>query len=96
MPGADPARGLAVIERVGCGACHTIPGVGGRGRVGPPLDAMGERRYIAGELTNTPDHMIEWLMDPQAVRPGSGMPDLGVTEQDARDLAAYLLQLEGG
>ncbi len=96
IEGADAARAPAAMERYGCTSCHTIPGVGGRGRVGPPLDAMGERRYIAGELTNTPDHMIEWLMDPQAVRPGSGMPDLGVTEQDARDLAAYLLQLEGG
>ena len=51
----DPKRGAALIERYGCGACHTIPGINGaNGLVGPPLNMMGRRIYIAGVLRNTP------------------------------------------
>jgi cytochrome c1 len=48
---------------------------------------------LAGVLTNTPEHMIEWLRNPQWISPLSAMPDLGVTERDARDIAAYLSTL---
>jgi cytochrome c2 len=75
--------------------CHTIPGtVGGKPNVGPPLDGVASRRYIGGVLLNTPDNMVRWLSNPQAVDPMSGMPDLGLKEQDARDIAAYLYTLK--
>jgi cytochrome c1 len=64
--------------------------------VGPALDQMGERAYIAGVLPNTPDNMERWLRDPAAVKPGTAMPDLGVSEQDARDIAAFLRTLPDG
>ncbi|CAL8480559.1 cytochrome C [Caballeronia sp. S22] len=68
ITGGDPRRGLDAIQRYGCGACHRIDGVpGAYGKVGPTLQNIGERAYVAGKL-----------------------PDLGVGEIDARDIAAFL------
>ncbi|MBX3013461.1 MAG: c-type cytochrome [Caldilineaceae bacterium] len=90
----DPERGVQALRAYGCGACHAIPGVPGAvAYVGPPLDAWAERHYIAGTLVNTPDNLIQWLRDPQAIEPGTAMPNLAVTEQDARDMSAYLYTL---
>ena len=89
--GGDPARGRQAMMRHGCGGCHVIPGIGGAsGRVGPSLDGFGEQMYVAGQLPNTPDHLIAWLQNPQRHAPGTAMPNLGVTESEARDMAAYL------
>jgi cytochrome c len=90
----DPPRGREAIAAYGCGACHTIPGVRGADSfVGPPLTAFGRRSFVAGHLPNTAENLVAWLRDPQAVRPGTAMPDLGVTEADALDIAAYLHSL---
>ena len=73
------------------GTCHVIPGLpGADGRTGPPLVATGRQPYIAGVLRNTPENMVRWIMDPQQVDPLTAMPDLGVPEALARDIAAYL------
>jgi len=83
------------IRRYGCGGCHVISGVDdARGTVGPSLDGIATRAELSGGLANTPDNMVRWLRDPQGVRPGSGMPNLGVSEGDGRDMAAYLYTLE--
>jgi cytochrome c len=93
VPGASADRGKQVIDRVGCGSCHVIPGVRmAGGRVGPPLDHFESRRIVAGKLPNTPDALAHWIRFPQAVVPGNDMPDLGLTRRQARDVAAYLLQ----
>ncbi len=94
MTGGDPARGKEIIRRYGCEACHSIPGVAGaRGQVGPPLDRIGSRSNLAGGLPNTPDNLMRWIRDPQAIQPGTAMPMMGVTERDGRDIAAYLYTL---
>lgn len=94
IAGADPERGRAVIEAHGCGACHVIPGVRDAvSWVGPPLIEWARRGYLAGRLPNAPEHLVAWLLDPQAISPGSAMPDLGLTEEAARDAAAYLYTL---
>lgn len=94
VAGGDPQRGAVALQTYGCGACHAIPGVPGAvAYVGPPLDAWAERHYIAGALLNTPDNLITWLREPQAVEADTAMPNLGVTEQDARDMSAYLYTL---
>ncbi|HSN33175.1 MAG TPA: c-type cytochrome [Ideonella sp.] len=94
VPGGDAGRGAALIQSYGCAACHTVPGVeGADGNVGPPLTRFGERAYIAGVLRNRPDNLLHWLRDPQEVVPGNAMPDMGMNEQDARDIAAYLYTL---
>lgn len=91
---AEPARAPAAIRDYGCGSCHVIPGVDeARGRVGPELNRLRRQTYIAGRLPNTPEHLVFWIMNPRHVDPGNVMPDLGVTEQDARDIAGYLYEV---
>ncbi len=93
--GGSPKRGATLIGKFGCGACHTVPGIeGADGLVGPPLDHMSKRVYIAGVLRNTPDNMMTWLRNPQSVVPNNAMPDVGLSEQQARDIAAYLYTLD--
>ncbi|HLH91984.1 MAG TPA: c-type cytochrome [Xanthobacteraceae bacterium] len=90
-PGGDPKRGASLIRHYGCGACHEIPGIDDAdGLVGPPLHRIGSRVYIAGVLRNTPQSMSAWLRDPQAIVSGNAMPNMGLTEKDAQDVAAYL------
>lgn len=93
--GASPARGARLIVVYGCGSCHVIPGVpAAEGRVGPPLTDYADRTFVAGKLRNEPDALVRWIRDPQLVTPGTAMPALGVTELDARDIAAYLYTLQ--
>jgi cytochrome c2 len=95
VAGGDPERGRTALERYACGACHVIPGVrGARGRVGPVLDQYARRVYVAGKFPNEPDVLIAWIRDAPTLAPESAMPDVGVTADDARDIAAYLYTLE--
>jgi mono/diheme cytochrome c family protein len=90
----NPARGGELLGTYGCGTCHMVPGVSGAvGKVGAPLDQWAERHYIAGTLLNTPENLVEWIVDPQGVEPGTAMPDLGVSQREALDIAAYLFTL---
>jgi len=90
----NPDRGKALIVSNGCPACHVIPGVSGAdGLVGPPLTRMAQRIYIAGVRRNTPANMEAWLENPQAIAPGNVMPNMGITQSEARDITAYLYQL---
>ena len=94
VPGGNPLRGPATLQLYGCGACHTIPGVvGANGKVGPPLVGLADRGFIAGKLPNTPENLIRWIKDPQGVDPGNAMPNMGVSDVSARDIAAYLYTL---
>lgn len=91
----DARRGKTALLQYGCTACHVIGGVVGPPvHVGPPLTGMAARKYIAGNLPHTQENMVRWLLAPQALRPGTAMPELGLTEADARDIAAYLAQIE--
>ncbi|CAB3814946.1 hypothetical protein LMG26689_00110 [Achromobacter animicus] len=93
----DARAGRDALQQYLCVTCHAIPGVPGAWNyVGPALDQMGERPFIAGVLPNTPANMERWLRNPPAVKPGTAMPDLGVSEQDARDIAAFLRTLNEG
>lgn len=88
---ADAQRGKRALYQYACNACHTIPGVtSAHPRVGPPLAGIGNRALIAGVLANTPENLERWLRETQQVKPMTAMPQLGVTQQDARDIAAYL------
>jgi mono/diheme cytochrome c family protein len=94
-PAASEAPGQAGdVERGACNACHTIPGITSSfPNVGPPLAGIGGRSLIAGKLANTPDNMVRWLRRTHEVDALTAMPEMGVTEQDARDIAAYLAML---
>ena len=90
----DPSVGIDTITRHACGSCHVIPGVqASTGLAGPSLQGIAARMYLAGKLQNTPDNMIAWLRAPQGVAPGTAMPDMGLREKEARDIAAYLYTL---
>ncbi len=94
VQGGDVARGKAALQTRGCTLCHTVPGIdGAHGNVGPPLNRFGERGYVAGVLRNTPPNLVRWLRHPQAVVPGNAMPDMGIGEAEARDMAAFLYTL---
>lgn len=88
-------RGRATIKIYGCGKCHTIPGIrGANGVVGPPLESVARRTYIGGNFPNTPDTLTHWIMAPQTMKPKTAMPSLGLSEPQARDVAAYLETLQ--
>lgn len=90
----DPRRGRDLMLQYRCLVCHDIPGVVGAAiPVGPPLAQMGLRSFIAGVLPNTPENMIRWLRTPQRFVPDGAMTNLGVPEQDASDMTAYLESL---
>lgn len=94
VPDGNPDRGIELIEEFGCGGCHVIPGIeGADGQVGPPLTEFGDRSLIAGSVPNNAENLVEWLLDPQDIEPGTAMPDLGLSEDQARDVAAYLFTL---
>jgi len=85
------AAGQVAFGKYSCGACHTLLGVSGaNGTVGPPLDGVAARGIIGGRLANNPANMMQWIQDPQHVSPGTAMPNLGVTPEDSRDIAAFL------
>lgn len=92
--GGDPERGRGLLRHYGCIGCHTIPGVAGaQGQVGPPLQGIAGRVYLAGILENTPGNLIRWIEDPLALDPRTAMPRTGATGADARDIAAFLYTL---
>jgi cytochrome c len=94
VPGGSPRVGARLIESYHCGACHMIPGIkGADGLVGPPLMLFARRTYVGGEVPNTPPNLIRWIQDPASIEPGTAMPALGLNEQQARDVAAYLYTL---
>lgn len=91
VPGASAERGRELIVENGCGTCHRIGGIErANGDVGPPLMRFRENRLIAGRLPNNPENVVRWLLDPQAIRPNTVMPNLRLTPQQARDIASYL------
>ena len=95
LTGGDPAAGRAKIQYYGCGACHTIPGVGGANAlVGPELTHFASRVYVAGVLPNSPENVVRWIRNPKQVDGLTAMPNLNVSEADARDIAGYLYTLK--
>jgi cytochrome c2 len=90
----EPSRGIAAIGRYGCGSCHEIPGIRrATGTVGPPLAGVARRTYLAGHVSNTPQDMVRWIQHPQQLEHGTAMPEMHVSDADARDIAAYLYTL---
>jgi len=87
----DIETGRQLIASYGCGACHSIPGIpGADAMAAPPLNCFYERTYIAGRLPNTWENLTKWIQNPQLVEPGTAMPNLGVSQAQADNIAAYL------
>jgi cytochrome c2 len=86
------ARGLIATH---CAACHVVPGVPeAKGRVGPSLAGIARQQILAGHFANDRMIMAEWITHPQAMLPGSAMPDTGLTDQQGAEIAAYLATLD--
>ena len=91
ITGGDPRHGRELLARYGCASCHKIKGIAhADSQVGPPLDEIRSRGYIAGVLPHSADNLMKWIRHPREFVPNTAMPDLGVTEAEARDMAAYL------
>lgn len=95
--GGDPAQGAQSIQQKGCGSCHTIPGIAGAsGTLGPNLGGVASRtRIAAGAVPNNgPNDLKAWIMNPAGLKPGTIMPNLGLTDQEATNIVAYLETLK--
>ena len=89
--GASQQSAPDLMIQYGCPTCHVVQNVPGAvGKVGPSLRSLSQRSYLAGSLPNTPHNLIQWIMHPQHFQPGTAMPEMGVTEQDAHRIAAFL------
>ncbi len=97
MPEASASRGKAVVKRVGCAACHSIPGIDWpKGKAAPALDGFAHRAMIAGRVPNTPELLARFVRNAPAVDATTTMPPMPMTEQESRDVAAFLYELDGG
>jgi len=86
--GTSPGSAL-FVER--CGTCHTVRGTGAGGIMGPDLTHLAGRSTIAAGLApNTPDWLSRWIADPQALKPGTEMPQVPLTAAERQQLVAYL------
>jgi cytochrome c oxidase subunit 2 len=102
IPSSDQLakQGQQVFFTAGCVGCHTIEGmevngVKALGDVGPNLTHVGSRTAIAGEvLPLTQENLAKWVHNPQAVKPGTLMPNLGLTQEQANQVAAFLEALK--
>lgn len=95
VQGGDAVVGKRLLDQYQCGSCHAIPAIpAASGTVGPPLSGFGKRSYIAGRIPNQAPALVQWLIDPPAMKPGTMMPNLGVSDADARHMAAYLYTLQ--
>jgi cytochrome c2 len=91
MTGGNPRIGQQLLARYGCAACHEIKGIAhADSKVGPSLTEMRDRSYVAGVVPNSATNLIRWIQHPRAIDPKTAMPELGVSEAEARDMAAYL------
>ena len=95
-PIGDASRGPMLAAQYGCNVCHIIPGVAGpQGSLGPSLQGLASRPgFSQGAVQNTPENLVKFIQDPPSLNPQSSMPPSGVSEADAKDLAAYLLTLK--
>ncbi|MEO6279373.1 c-type cytochrome [Roseateles sp.] len=92
---ADVSRGRQLVTDKGCVACHAFPDVKWpRGGLGPSLENFGRQNLIAGRLPNQPGVLMQFVRDAPAQIPGTAMPAIPLTDQEARDVAAYLLRLQ--
>jgi cytochrome c oxidase subunit 2 len=107
MPGQQSLeqRGEQLITTKMCVACHMIRNTTMKGTLGPNLTRFGSRRYLgAGARPNTMENLVEWIRHPQGVKAGAlmpgaregaaGMPATGLTEDEIKAIAAYLLSLK--
>lgn len=91
MTGGDPEKAQNALKQYGCAACHDVPGVKSPGGLaGPSLSSIAQRLYVGGAVENTPDNLVRWIVNPKAFTAQTAMPVTGISESEARNVAAYL------
>jgi cytochrome c2 len=96
-PGSPAAEGAQIIATKPCVGCHTIPGIpGANGQVGPNLGGVASRTKIAAGAVavNSPDDLKKWILNPAALKPGTAMPNVGLTDDEATRIVAFLETLK--
>jgi cytochrome c2 len=96
-PGSPAAEGAQILATKPCGSCHTIPGIAGAtGTIGPNLAGVAGRPKIAGGAVNNsgPDDLKKWITDPPALKPGTLMPKIPMTDDETTKIAAFLETLK--
>jgi cytochrome c1 len=98
----EQQMGVRVILQRGCGSCHTIPNIpGATGTIGPneggPVP-IGQRNPIAGGAVPNASQadLAAWILDPPSLKPGTAMPKLGLSQDEANAAAAYLYSIKPG
>jgi cytochrome c len=92
-PRGDAKDGRTALIEAGCGSCHRVSGIdSANGRVGPPLENLRQRSYLAGVVPNSFDNLVRWLRVPDEVVPGTAMPNMQLSVTDAENIAAYLME----
>lgn len=100
LPADSPADALAgegenLFLSGACAGCHTINGTSAQGKVGPDLTHVAGRSVFAGAMFDlNSENLAKWLRDPPGVKPGSRMPNLGLSEGEIEALIAYLETLK--
>jgi len=85
------SQGRRIFETTACINCHTVAGTVANGRFGPDLTHLMSRDTLAaGAVANTPENLRLWIGNPEAIKPGSLMPSMGLNEQDLEAVTAYL------
>ena len=78
-----------------CASCHFIHGTPAQGTVGPDLTHVASRSTLAaGTIPNTPTWLAGWIRNPQTIKPGDRMPDLGLSSSEVSEIVAYLEELK--
>jgi cytochrome c2 len=91
LTGGNPRSGQQLLARYGCAACHEIKGIAhADSKVGPSLTEIRDRGYVGGVLPHSASNLIKWIQHPRSYSPNTAMPELGVSEAEACDMAAYL------
>jgi cytochrome c oxidase subunit II len=92
--GEEAQQGKALFTQLPCVGCHAVRGLSG-GAIGPDLTHFGSRKTLASAmLPNSAENLQRWLVNPQQVKPGALMPNLGLSQDQAKALTAYLLSLK--
>jgi cytochrome c2 len=95
MTGGNPLQGRMEMKSHACGVCHVIPGIrGASGQVGPTLESYARRVYVAGKFSKDPELLMQWIMDAPSLAPDTAMPAIEMSDEQARDMVAYLYTLK--
>jgi cytochrome c oxidase subunit 2 len=98
-PPAEPTdpvaqKGKEIFTQSACVGCHTIQGVSA-GALGPDLTHFASRKVFAGALmASTRENLVKWIENPDHMKPGALMPNLGMRGEQSQALAAYLMSLK--